>query len=188
MSVESVHNIGNDLTAHATNLSEACVSHVLRNPEMFSNKFAPLEDWAANCSKVRQQIDVVKIVQLEKHPLVVQRMDEAMAKGVPPHRALSHRDIREVWYRADAVSMHNQLGSLKQAIEDQYEHVRAQLNAVKADPLRLAIQSDDIDGKLVAMKSRYVMALLSCVLLIFVQDLLFVFVFRCMLRQTSTTH
>ena len=85
-------------------------------------------------------------------------MDEAMAKGVPAHLALSHRDIREVGYRADAVSMHNQLGSLKKAIEDQHEYVRAQFNAVKADPLRLAIQSDDIDGKVVAMKSRYMMA------------------------------
>ena len=56
-------------------------------------------------------------------------MDEAMAKGVPTSRDLSNRDIREVWYRADAVSMYNQLGSLKKVIEDQHEYVRAKLNA-----------------------------------------------------------
>ena len=132
---EALHKVGSDLGDHAPYLSEAYVSCGLREPEMFNDDVVKVTDLAEACLRTRTAEGVIQTFDLEEHPLVKQRRDEALLAGKVKSRAVTHRDIRSIFYRSDAVSMYNKLEEYRAFIKKNQDHITARLNDLQENPL-----------------------------------------------------
>ena len=154
---ESLHKVGSDLGDHASYLSESYVSCGLRAPEMWNNKIVSLEDLGDAFLRTRTAQQVLGEFGLEEHPLVKERKDSAVLAGKDACRALSHRDIRSIFYRSDSVSMYNKAEEYRAFIKKQSDLVAANLLACQEAPMHAV--PDTLAEQRNAVESRYMMEL-----------------------------
>ena len=102
VSVEALHNLGANVTSHATNLIVVMTGVALRGDMGFGEKpkFS-MEFLAECCSSVRNAIALINESRPQKHSIVVQAGVEFESKGKTISEIVNYQQINSVFYRYD---------------------------------------------------------------------------------------
>ena len=149
--------MGSDEASHASNISAAYVAGSLRSGEYVSGRFGSVQQWAECCLQVRTPATLVASFKFEQHPLVQQRYDEGLSAGAKPSKYLSHRDVRAIFYRSDAVSQFNKLEAYKKAIENQNAYITNELNKSSVSPFLAFREDETLELQANLVRSRYML-------------------------------
>ena len=141
LSVERLHRVGTMLVNHAARHIVVFLSFGLRSGEMQDGNVSKedFEFWAECCHKLRNTSVLVKTFQFNKHPAILESRDKLLAGGAKPKELMvSHKTIRECFYRGDLPTLFDEYGGLSQAIQQATNDWKQSVEQKKVDPLAAA--------------------------------------------------